>query len=134
MTPAALAALHAAAMSDPRPWSAAEFAGLLARPGAVLVGAPEGFALLQVAAGEAEVLTIAVAPGARRQGLGRRLLSQALGRAAALGAEAAFLEVAEGNRAARALYARAGFAEVGRRRGYYAGGDALVLRKDLAGG
>jgi len=134
VTPEALATLHAAAMSDPRPWSAAEFAALLARPGAVLVGTPDGLALLQVAAGEAEVLTIAVAPGARRRGLGGRLLSQALERAAAMGAGVAFLEVAEGNRAARALYARAGFAEVGRRRGYYAGGDALVLRKELAGG
>jgi ribosomal-protein-alanine N-acetyltransferase len=46
-----------------------------------------------------------------------------------------FLEVSERNAAARALYAAAGFAEVGRRRRYYAdGADALVLRRDLTGG
>ena len=58
-------------------------------------------------------------------------------RAAALGAERMFLEVAEGNAAARALYARTGFAGAGRRRGYYARADgsredALILALNFA--
>lgn len=130
MTPAALAALHAAAMTDPRPWTEAEFTALLARPGARLIAEADGFALVHVAAGEAELLTLAVAPPARRRGTGMRLLAAAL-QAAADEAAVMFLEVAETNAAARALYARAGFSEAGRRRGYYAGADALVLRKSL---
>lgn len=129
-----LAALHAQAFDHP--WSAAEICGLLARPEVFALAADEGFVLMQAAAGEAEVLTLAVAPAARRRGLGRALVEAALAEARRRGAEAAFLEVAEGNAAARALYAGCGFTEAGRRRGYYrrAGGareDALVLRCDL---
>ena len=58
------------------------------------------------------------------------------GRLAGLGTRVVFLEVDEGNTAARRLYRRAGFGEVGRREGYYAAADgnrstALVLRRDL---
>ena len=131
-TPEALARLHAAAFVSPRPWSAAEFATLLASPHSLLTVAPEGFALARVLAQEAELLTLAVAPGARRRGLGRALLEGCLAQAARRGAGAMFLEVAADNAAARALYARAGFAETGLRRGYYDGTDALVLRRDLS--
>jgi ribosomal-protein-alanine N-acetyltransferase len=130
--PEALAALHEAAFTVPRPWTAAEFAALLARPGAVLAALPQGFALLQVTADEAELLTLAVAPAARRQGLGRRLLAAGLEAAARRGAAWAFLEVAADNAPARALYAATGFVEVGRRRGYYGGVDALLLRRAIA--
>ncbi|WP_313577184.1 GNAT family N-acetyltransferase, partial [Brevundimonas sp.] len=68
-------------------------------------------------------LTLAVRPTARRAGLGVRLVEAAVVRAAALGAERMFLEVAESNAAARALYARSGFVEMGRRRGYYSHAD-----------
>ena len=71
-------------------------------------------------------------PDARRAGLGRRLLQGAQDRAASDGARAMFLEVAEDNFPARALYVACGYRPVGRRRGYYAGGgDALVLRLPL---
>ncbi len=135
MTPAALARLHAAAFTTPRPWSEAEFASLLAGLGAVLVSAPEGFVLGRALEGEAELLTIAVAPDARRRGIGRHLLKQFLRDAAAQGAGTVFLEVAEDNAAALALYRAAGFTEAGRRRGYYRtpegrAVDALVLRRD----
>jgi ribosomal-protein-alanine N-acetyltransferase len=129
-SPRALAALHAQAFTDPRPWTEAEFAALLAGPGILLAAAPQGFALARIAADEAELLTIAVAAPARRQGLGRRLLAAVLARAEAQGARTVWLEVAADNAAARALYAALGFAEAGRRRGYYAGADALVLRRD----
>ena len=85
-----------------------------------------------MAADEAEILTIAVAPAAHRQGIGAALLAAAMAQAALRGAAAMFLEVAEGNAAARALYAAAGFRQSGRRRRYYPdGADALVLRRSL---
>lgn len=137
MTPAALAALHARCFITPRPWTEAEFAGFLADPLTfLLVEADAGLILGRAVAGEAELLTIAVVPEARGRGLGRKLVSRFLYQARLLGAEAAFLEVAEDNAPARTLYTRAGFAEAGRRRGYYhtpegRSVDALVLRRVL---
>jgi len=127
---ARLAAIHAEAFETP--WDAASLSALLDSPGVLLTAEEEGFILIRVVADEAEILTLAVRPGARRSGLGGRLVAEAIAGAAALGAERMFLEVAEGNVAARALYARTGFAEAGRRRGYYARTDghredALVL-------
>jgi GNAT superfamily N-acetyltransferase len=75
MTVEELADIHASAFQYPRPWSSEEFAALLASPYTVLVEAVQGFALGRVVAGEAELLTIAVRPDARRQGVGSRLLS-----------------------------------------------------------
>lgn len=70
----------------------------------------------------------------RRAGAGAALLGALMAEAARRGASEAFLEVAESNAAARALYGRIGATEVGRRRRYYPGGaDALVLRVDLGG-
>lgn len=137
MTPAALAALHVRCFTIPRPWTATEFEALLAEATVFAASAPAGFALGRVAADEAELLTIAVAPEARRQGHGQRLMAAFLTLAAARGAASAFLEVAADNAAAIALYHAAGFAAVGRRRGYYrlADGsavDALVMAKSLA--
>lgn len=134
MTPAALAALHAACFTTPRPWSEAEFASVLAAPGALLLTSDHGFLLGRVAAGEAELLTLAVAPAARRTGEGRDLVRRFLAAAEGQGAEVAFLEVASDNPVAQALYRATGWHEAGRRRGYYAPGvDALVLRRDLTG-
>lgn len=136
MTPAALAAIHAACFTVPRPWSGAEIAGLVAAPGAVLAQHPQGFALARVAAGEGELLTIAVRPEARGRGIGAALLSEILAGAAARGAERIFLEVAADNAAALALYQRGGFAVCGRRKGYYVAPDghridALILARPV---
>ena len=133
--PQALALLHAAAFTRPRPWSAAEFAALLANPQVVVITAPSaatpaGLAVLRTVAGEAELLTIAVAPDRRMQGLGRALLHRALVAAADAGATEVFLEVAADNAAALRMYERAGFHMAGRRPGYYGpGNDALILRR-----
>jgi len=135
----AMAAAHATAFEAP--WSAGEIASLMASPGAFafLVAdgdAAAGFILCRAIAGEAEVLTLAVRPEVRRRGVARALLEAAIARARVAGAASAFLEVAESNIAAIALYRGAGFAEVGRRRGYYAregrpAEDALALRREL---
>ena len=128
--PGRLAAIHAEAFATP--WDEAALSELLAAPGVFAVAEDDGFILIRVVVDEAEILTLAVRPSARRAGLGVRLVEAAVVRAAALGAERMFLEVAEGNAAARALYARSGFVEMGRRRGYYShadgsGEDALTL-------
>lgn len=134
MTPAELAALHARCFTVPRPWSVAEFETFLAAPTTVLTSQPGGFALGQVMADEAELLTIAVAPEDRRRGLGRQLLGAFLSACAARGAATVFLDVDAGNAPALALYHSAGFLEAGRRRGYYhapdgSSTDALILRR-----
>jgi ribosomal-protein-alanine N-acetyltransferase len=138
MTPEELAALHARCFAHaPRPWSASEFASLLTSPTAIAVLRPHGFAIGRIAGTEAELLTIAVEPAARRRGLGAALVEAYEYEAGARDADASFLEVAETNDAARALYARLGYAPVGRRPGYYVVSGAppvaaQILRKSLA--
>ena len=129
----AMAAIHAASFPPRERWGADAMRLQLDLPGAFgLIDARGGFLLARVAADEAEILTIAVEPAARRAGLGAILLAAALVEARARGAVAMFLEVAAANTAARALYAGAGFREVGTRPNYYPGGaSALVLRTEL---
>lgn len=136
MTPEALADLHAAVFRVPRPWSAAEFAAFLNDGVSFLLVEAGGVLLGRAVAGEAELLTLAVAPDRQRSGIGGRLVAAFLAEARARGAVQAFLEVAADNAAAIGLYRRAGFAEVGLRRGYYAGAngariDALVFAQGL---
>jgi ribosomal-protein-alanine N-acetyltransferase len=131
----ALAALHAASFN--RGWSEHELEQLLTDRSVVADRAIRGrriagFILSRRAADEAEILSVAVARAAQGRGLARRLLDLHLRRLAGFGLRAVFLEVDEDNEPARRLYARAGFREVGRRPGYYAGGKgAMVLRRDL---
>lgn len=138
MTPEALAALHALCFTEaPRPWSASEFHDLIAHPSTVLACRADGFALGRLAGPEAELLTLAVHPAARRQGTARALLATFEAKARRRGAVEAFLEVAEINTAALALYTGAGYTARGLRQGYFphASGpplDALVLGKALA--
>jgi len=110
---------------------------MLARKGVFLIQEPEGFAMGLVVAEDAELLTLAVRPRARRRGIARRLLGQFEVTARAQDAHAAVLEVAADNQAACALYRNAGYREVGRRPSYYRTPegtriDALVLRRVLA--
>lgn len=132
MSPDQLAALHEDCLATPRPWTAGEFAGLLSAPGCALLTTSDGFLLGRVAGGEAELLTLAVAPAARRSGQGRALVQRFLAHCAGQAAHAAFLEVASDNLPALELYRRTGWQAVGRRPGYYAPGlDAVVMRHAL---
>lgn len=136
---AALAEAHA--LGFPQAWDAAAFTEIFAAPGVFGLIAREdgraaGMALCRVAAGEMEVLTIAVDPALRRRGVGRALMTAALAAAREAGGDTAFLEVAADNAPAAALYAGMGFRRAGLRRGYYdrgpeGGADALVMRLDL---
>jgi ribosomal-protein-alanine N-acetyltransferase len=132
---AAIAALHAASFQ--RGWGEDEFHRLLIDRAVVAHRAMirrtmVGFILSRMAAGEAEILSVAIAPAWRGRGFARPLLDLHLRRLAGLGVRAVFLEVDENNEPACRLYRNAGFSEVGVRKGYYQeGASALVLRRDL---
>jgi ribosomal-protein-alanine N-acetyltransferase len=134
------ARLHATSFAHP--WYSAEFESLLAGANAVGDGALArgggliGFALSRHAAGEAEVLSVAVAKSERGRGIGRALMNAHLARLAAAGVTSVFLEVERGNASAIALYEGLGFETVGERKNYYrkvggTGAPALTLRCDL---
>jgi ribosomal-protein-alanine N-acetyltransferase len=97
------------------------------RLGADLVG----YFVLMVAAGEAHLLNLSIAPAWQRKGHGSLLLREAAGIARARGARGIFLEVRPSNAGAQALYTRFGFRKIAVRRGYYPARsgreDALVL-------
>ena len=121
------ARLHAACFSTPRPWSLNEITDLLADPHVFALGDSQGFVIGRTVAGESELLTLAVDPMARRQGIGQRLVQDFLDHSRAQKATTAFLEVSAQNAPAIALYHRAGFVQTGRRRGYYAAPDGQKI-------
>jgi ribosomal-protein-alanine N-acetyltransferase len=134
----AMAAAHAQAFDNP--WREDEFDDLLEGEGIygfLATGdAPLGVILCRVAAGEMEILTLGVAPAARRRGVGSALLAASLPAARERGAAEVFLEVAVDNEPAIALYAALGFRRAGLRKAYYDRGpagvmDAVVMRLDL---
>lgn len=92
-----------------------------------------GFLVAHYISPEWELENIVVAPSARRNGLGNRLLDALLTRAKETNSDSIFLEVRESNAAARALYERAGFEQTGRRKAYYTAPDedAILYRLPL---
>ena len=142
-----LSTLHTSCFEDG--WSIPSVAEILRAPGAFACLAvldqstrvegplPVGFAIARIAADEAELLSIGVAASWRRRGIARALLADVLRRTTSAGARAIFLEVAEDNSAAQALYAGEGFSAVGRRPEYYRrspvgpGAAALTFRRQL---
>jgi ribosomal-protein-alanine N-acetyltransferase len=130
----ALAAIHATAFPPGAAWGAATFVTLLGLEGVIGLRAPGGFILARRVLDEAEILTLAVHPEHRQQGLGQALVETAALVVATAGAKVMFLEVAEDNAPAMALYAKAGFLRAGLRRNYYAPGrHAWLLRRSLEG-
>jgi len=131
-----MAATHAAAFIDMRPWSEAEFAALLAQRSVFACGDRRAFALARVAADEAELLSIATHPDHRRTGLALAVMAEWQVEAARRGASRGFLEVAADNPAALALYQKCGFETCAIRSRYYrrdgaTAVDALVLERAL---
>ncbi|MBK8176401.1 MAG: GNAT family N-acetyltransferase [Rhodospirillales bacterium] len=144
LTPAAptdcyvLAAIHAACFSEA--WDARSIYTLLTPPHAIGIIAWSadtiaGFVLCRAVGDECEILSCASSPLFRRQGVGMRVLTAALDEARQRGVRRAFLEVAEDNAAARALYTACGLSDIGRRRRYYrritGAADAIVMSLDL---
>lgn len=134
-----LARLHAASFT--RPWVETEMAALLSQTSTLGLldeqdGEITGFLLLRLATDEAEILTLAVSPDHRRQGIARRLLEQSQPTLKAASINTLFLEVSEENHPAQRLYRHCGFAINGRRKGYYlhadkTRSDAILMRLPL---
>ena len=123
---------------NPSPWSAEQFAATLAEPYShIRVAEQNGqiaaFIVWQTVFEEAELHLIATAPAARRQGIAAALMALWLQHSEQNGVQRLMLEVRATNQAAQALYRRYGFAESGRRPGYYrtADGreDAVIMEK-----
>lgn len=98
-------------------------------------GELSGFIILRLAADQADIVTIAIAKTARRKGLANKLLEAAEHTASEAGVELIFLEVAEDNAAAIALYKSSDYDAIGKRPAYYRRENgrvaALTFRKTL---
>lgn len=137
------AALHAESFTPfgERIWTRQDLAELMVLPGVAglllrVDGQDAGFAVCQVGADEAELLTLAVRPAHRRRGGARQLLVAVIDHVRQKGARALFLDVGVDNPAARRLYESQGFRAVGERRAYYERGqappaDGIVMRLNL---
>lgn len=135
-----LTAIHAEAFSNY--WNPNDFNDFFAVRGthallAERAGNPAAMVVLRVVEEQADIITIAVRPPYRRQGLGKILMNQSIEMAKQLGATAMFLDVENGNTSAMALYASLGFSQIARRKLYYrqkdgSYTDALVMTRKLA--
>lgn len=129
----AIVAIDAHGRATPRPTALFEAALhrllVLADPAGEVVGFAEVHLLFE----DAELIDIAIAPAARRRGLGRQLLAAVLAHARAGQAQRVLLEVRPHNAPAIGLYEATGFVRTGRRRAYYADGeDALLYERALS--
>jgi len=137
MNTAELARIHSASFSyAPRPWTQAELDSLLASPNIKLFQEDGGFAIFRYVGPEAELLTIAVDPGKRRQGIARKLMLSGHESAKKAGVEEVFLEVSEKNPTAKALYEQFKYKVQAIRKNYYSGpngqkNNGLVMRRIL---
>ena len=104
-------------------WSEGQYQKIFSDSGRLALvaesGGIQGFLVARQIGPEWELENIMVSAAARRRGQATRLIRELLDRARPQGAEAIFLEVRESNRAARALYEKCGFRQVGLRKGYY---------------
>lgn len=124
-----LADLHKQCFPD-RPWTESDFADLK-KSGCEIVASENGFIVWRVVADEAEIITIGVAPKARRQGIAETmilLMEQELKKSSVVNV---FLEVSEVNYPAKKLYEKLGFKPTGKRPKYYNGTDAIIMTKEL---
>ena len=94
-----------------------------------------GYGVMSVGVGECHILNLCVQPQSQRSGYGRTILDHLMDLAIKHDAEVAFLEVRPSNKAAKQLYANAGFNEVGVRRNYYPARfgreDAVIMARSL---
>ncbi|MBR2393816.1 MAG: ribosomal protein S18-alanine N-acetyltransferase [Alphaproteobacteria bacterium] len=113
-----------------KPWTAADFADLK-KSGCEIIASQNGFIVYRQTLDEAELITIGVAPDARRGGIAAAMLGIMEGELKKNGVKSIFLEVAQDNTPARNLYKQNGFTEIGVRPKYYDGVDAIMMRKDI---
>lgn len=125
-----LAAMRAACFD--KTWEVKEFTELLKKPDMICLIIPQtAYAIAQCIPPEAELITIAVVPEFRRQGIAENLLQQIWQTLQDRDIHLLHLEVNEKLAAARALYEKLGFTAVGRRADYYGPGqDAILMRRE----
>jgi len=128
MTPDGLARTHAAAFGG-KGWPVADFERYLGEPSILIHGDDRCFAVFRLLGPEAEILTLATSPSVQREGQATAMLSGALAILAAHNVQTVFLDVADDNTAALALYARAGFARYATRANYYSNGASAICMK-----
>jgi [ribosomal protein S18]-alanine N-acetyltransferase len=122
----------------PTPWSRSMFAGELAKPSSLSLGAfDEDWSLIAYLIVSRyddawHIMNVAVHPDSRRQGVASRLLDELFDLTAGGSRRGYTLEVRVSNATAIALYERFGFEPSGIRRGYYTDNreDALIMWKD----
>ena len=124
-----LADLHAKCFPH-KPWTADDFADLK-KSGCEIIASQNGFIVWRAVADEAEIISIGVAPDARRAGIAAAMLGIMENELKKNDIKSIFLEVAEDNLSARQLYKNNGYNEIGIRPKYYDGIDAIMMKKDL---
>ena len=113
-----------------KPWSASDFADLK-KSGCEIIVSQNGFAVWRNVADEAEIITIGVAPDARRNGIASAMLVIIEKNIKNQGVKKIFLEVASNNIAGKKLYENNGYKVVGTRPKYYDGIDAILMTKEI---
>ncbi len=118
------------------PWSESQVEAEIAKSNALFFVATvdgnfAGYVSALCAADECEIANVAVLDTYRRRGIATELFNRLLSAAKSCGARSAFLLVSERNDGARQLYEKLGFTELGRRKNYYGGVDAVSMRRDL---
>ena len=113
-----------------KPWTADDFADLK-KSGCEIIASQNGFIVWRATLDEAELITIGVAPDARRTGIAAAMMGIMEGELKKSGVKSVFLEVAENNTPARRLYEQNGYVQIGVRPKYYDGIDAIMMKKDL---
>ena len=113
-----------------KPWTAADFADLK-KSGCEIIASQNGFIVYRQTLDEAELITIGVAPDARRGGIAAAMLGIMESELKKNGVKSIFLEVAQDNTPARSLYQQNGYKEIGVRPKYYDGVDAIMMKKEL---
>ena len=118
------------------PWTRSQLAAQLDPDRHIFLAAVQdgkvlGYVGMMYVLDEGYIANVAVAPEARRQGVGRALIAALLSRAETMGLAFVTLEVRPSNTAAIALYSAFGFESVGRRKKYYdkPSEDALLMTK-----
>ncbi len=125
----------------PTPWSRSMFAGELAKPTSICLGAFEadgeegalvGYLIVSRYVDAWHVMNVAVDPPHRGRGVATMLLERLFELAADDARRGYTLEVRVSNATAIGLYERLGFTSRGLRRGYYTDNreDALIMWKD----
>ena len=123
------AAMHAKCFD--KPWKLTTFRDILYLPTTYGIWCEAGLLLTSYVCDEAEILTLCVLPEYRQQGIAGAMLEMMADHLKMQHVRKMFLEVAADNQPAIRLYKKHGFTQMGMRKGYYEGKDALTMQRLL---